>query len=77
MSFHIFCVESGLYQLLTYIMKMWSENFSSFTFYGIVWKGAGNEIHEHTQMSCGLVVDDVEKDSDMNKDDDLVSILSQ
>ena len=39
--------------------------------------GAGNESHEHTQMSHGLVVDDVEEDSDMNKDDDLVSILSQ
>ena len=46
----------------------------------ILWycmKGAGNESHEHTQMSHGLVVDNVEKDFDMNKDDDLVSILSQ
>ena len=33
--------------------------------------------HQHTQMSCGLVVDNVEQDLDMNKDDDLVSILSQ
>ena len=29
------------------------------------------------QMSCGLVVDDVEQDLEMHKDDDLVSILSQ
>ena len=34
--FTFFCVESAVYQLLTYIRKMWSENFSSFTFYGIV-----------------------------------------
>ena len=39
--------------------------------------GAGNESHEHMQMSGGLVVDDVEQDLDMYKDDDLVSILSQ
>ena len=29
------------------------------------------------QMPGGLVVDDVEQDLDMHKDDDLVSILSQ
>ena len=38
---------------------------------------AGNEGHEHTCLSGGYVVDDVEKDLDMNNDDDLVSILSQ
>ena len=27
MSFHILCVESSVYQLLIYIMEMWSENF--------------------------------------------------
>ena len=58
-------------------MKICSENFSSFTCYGIVWYGAGNGSREHMQMSDRLVVDDVEQDLDMYKDHDLVSILSQ
>ena len=46
---------------------MWSENFSLFKFYCIVWYEAGNDSHKY----------DVEEDVGITKDDDLVSILSQ
>ena len=77
MSFHIFfCGECELYQFLTYIMQMWTENFSWFTFYGIYYR-VGNYSAEDKRISSGSLFDHVEKDCEIDEDDDFVSILSQ
>ena len=78
-----------MYVIWYFLCRKCSMSFAHIYYEDVEWKffiiyilwycmiGAGNESDKHTWMSRGLVFDNVEKDSDMNKDDDLVSILSQ